>query len=264
VIVAMPRGRILPPSALLLLGLSIPAAAHAVATSPPGVNLRWDQCYGDGGAWNKMFACNTNAGAEQLVGSFELDTPLDRVVTVDLTIDLRSASASMPAWWRMREFGTCRQNALALSDDAFPPTSTCPDWTPELTSSSISLYRVDDADPSHARLVATVALASIDAAHLDPGIEYFLFRVLLSHEKTVGGGSCGGCDVPVCLFLTRVSLQRQGDNVPAVHLDHGANGADSQYAKWQDGTTGPHPVCAAGTPVASHRSTWGAVKSLYR
>lgn len=250
-------------SGVLLL---LPALAHAAAATPPGVNLRWDRCFVDGGVWNRTFACDTNSGGEQLVGSFELAATLDRVVTADVALDLHSASAVLPAWWRMREFGTCRQAALAFSSDALPPTSTCLDWTNEFTNSSISVYRVNDQDLSHAYFRATVALRSIDAARLDPGREYFLFRLLLSHEKTIGAGACAGCDVPVCLFLTRISLYRTGtpDGAP-VHLDRGANGPGSQYATWQEvAPTDPQAACGAGLPVASRRSTWGAVKSLYR
>ena len=254
------RVRVLPLLSILPL---LPALVQAAAVSPPGVNLRWDRCYADAGVWNKTFACDTNSGGEQLVGSFELAQPLDLVVTVDVTLDIQSASAALPAWWQMRNFGTCRPAALAFDSDA-PPGSTCLDWTPEFTNSSISAYLINSNPPSHARFLATVALRSSDAAHLDPGREYFLFRLLISHEKTVGSGACAGCDVPVCLFLTRVSLQRQGYNVPAVHLDSGANGADSQYATWQVAPTGPQSMCGVGPPVAIRRSTWGAMKSLYR
>jgi hypothetical protein len=229
------------------------------------VNLRWDRCYADGGAWNRTFACDTNSGSEQLVGSFEVVQALALVVTVDLTVDLHSASAVLPAWWRVRDFGSCRLGALTVDSDAPPTSSACLDWTPEFTSTSISAYLVNDQDLSHARLFATVALRSIDAAGLDPGQEYFLFRILVSNQKTIGSGSCAGCDVPVCLFLTRISLQRQGFNVPAIHLTQGANGPESQYATWQEpDPSDPQAVCGAGLPVASRRSTWGAVKSLYR
>ena len=38
---------------LLVLLVAAPTAA---ATTPPGVNIRWDNCYDDGGTANKLFA----------------------------------------------------------------------------------------------------------------------------------------------------------------------------------------------------------------
>ena len=31
------------------------------------LNLRWNDCFGDGGVVNRMFACDTNSGSETLV-----------------------------------------------------------------------------------------------------------------------------------------------------------------------------------------------------
>lgn len=80
--------------AALLLALSGPAMA---GLSPPGVNIRWDSCYGDGGIQNKVFACNTNLGNDRLVLSFELDTPVAGVIGNEIVVDIASASASLPA-----------------------------------------------------------------------------------------------------------------------------------------------------------------------
>src|SRR5690242_338369 len=62
--------------AVLALTLAVPAIA---AVSPPGVNIRWDNCFDDGGATNKTFACDMNAGKETLVLSFVLDAPMTNV-----------------------------------------------------------------------------------------------------------------------------------------------------------------------------------------
>ena len=47
-----------------------------VAPAFAGVNLRWDQCFSDGGVQNKTFACNTNVGVERLVMSLVLDSDM--------------------------------------------------------------------------------------------------------------------------------------------------------------------------------------------
>jgi len=95
----------------------------------------------------------------------------------------------------------------------------------------------------------------------------------------VGTGSCGGCDVPVCLFLSRILVatpQQSRD----ISLDRGANYLGSQYVTWQNGypinvqrqcdspvvTCSRHYTsfdCVLATPTGVHGSTWGQVKSLY-
>src|SRR5258706_16367735 len=83
-------------------------SAHAAAVSPPGVNLRWDDCYGDGGASNKNFACDTNSGSERLVCSFELSQPMAQIAAVKVTWDVRAEGPTLPPWWSFYSLGTCR------------------------------------------------------------------------------------------------------------------------------------------------------------
>ena len=272
------RTRSIRPGLLLAQLLLLPLAAHAQAVDPPGVNLRWDRCYGDGGVWNKTFACNTNVGTEQLVGSFDLAENLDRVVTAEIVMDLRSASSTLPAWWQMMNFGTCRRTALDL-DPNLDISSSCMDWSVEPTGGGISLYSIGSQGPEHVRINASVAVPT--PSDLTAGVEYFLFRLLISHEKTVGTGSCAGCDQPVCIFLSRVSLYRAQSSVAAIHLEKGANWSGSQHVTWQNGypldvhqvceTPGiPCPrrytdfECVLSSPTANRGSTWGQVKAMFR
>src|SRR5262249_19873423 len=64
----------------------IPAPAGAAE----GVNLRWDQCFGDGGAQFRDFACDTNAGSERIVGSFALATDMPNVSGLELHLHVGS------------------------------------------------------------------------------------------------------------------------------------------------------------------------------
>ena len=68
---------------LLALALFAAPAARAVE----GVNLRWDQCYGDAGAQNKSFACDTNTGTETLLGSFVLGAGIVQMGGEEIVID---------------------------------------------------------------------------------------------------------------------------------------------------------------------------------
>lgn len=73
-------------AALLALGI---APAHA----GQGVNLRWSNCLGDGGTFNRNFACDTNAGSHVLVGSFELGQDMLQVSGQECFIEFAVASA---------------------------------------------------------------------------------------------------------------------------------------------------------------------------
>jgi hypothetical protein len=86
--------RILP--VLVVVALALPPVAIA---GGPGVNIRWDNCFDDGGLMNKTFACNTNTGQEQLVVSFVLADAMPDVSGQEIIVDIRSASATLPAWW---------------------------------------------------------------------------------------------------------------------------------------------------------------------
>src|SRR5215467_11821444 len=81
----------------LLCGLLLAMSASVAAAS--GVGLRWQACLGDAGAINRNFACNTNAGTNNiLVGTFELGAAgLANVSGNEVVIDLGAAGATLPA-----------------------------------------------------------------------------------------------------------------------------------------------------------------------
>src|SRR5262249_31747385 len=115
----------------LLSALPIAAAA---ATTPPGVNLRWDQCLDDGGTANRFFACDTNAGGDILVGSFVLDAPQTGVNGLEIVVDLVSESAALPEWWAYHLPGSCRRTSLVVVLTKPIGSVNCVDWASELAS----------------------------------------------------------------------------------------------------------------------------------
>ncbi len=124
---------------LPLAAIALPLAPSArAATTPPGVNIRWDHCYDDGGTLNKTFACDTNSGSERLVVSFVLAEPLANVNGTEIAIEVMASGATLPSWWQYRNFGACRQTALAITE-ALPSGSTnCTDWANGLASMNIA------------------------------------------------------------------------------------------------------------------------------
>lgn len=239
---------------LLTLGTT---AAHA----GPGVNLRWSNCLGDGGTFNRDFACDTNAGSHVLVGSFELQTGMPHVTGLEGAVDFVVSSATLPEWWALRNAGSCRPTSLGVSF-AEPSTAvSCRDWASGQGVGGITAYNVGILGPSTARV--RLSEASSPAAVLVTGQEYFAFSLLINNAKTVGSDSCAGCTLPACLVFNSVKLTTGSAEDDRI-ISGATNATDSVFATWQ----GPSPVPPGGKPCPwpspTKRGTWGAVKSLYR
>jgi hypothetical protein len=247
------------PSWALALALFAAPAARAVE----GVNLRWDQCYGDAGARNKSFACDTNTGTETLVGSFVLGTDIVQMGAEDVVIDLASAGSTLPPWWQFMNAGTCRQTALAVNMMLSATAVHCMDWSHGNASLLAGSYSIGEHGPNTVRLELLITEALAAAANLSGG-EYLSFNLTISHAKTVGTGSCTGCTEPACIVLNSVLAITAG-RFDDRFLTGPANGVDSNFATWQGGgspVVGGITGCPAATPTTTR--TWGAVKALYR
>src|SRR5882672_5689194 len=90
----------------LLCGLLLAMTASASAAA--GLNLRWNACFGDAGANNKISACTSNAGSQFMVGSFVLPSDLPGVSGIEIVIDVATAGSTLPAWWSFKNVGSCR------------------------------------------------------------------------------------------------------------------------------------------------------------
>ena len=269
---------------LAITMISLLAATATAGTSPPGVNLRWDQCFADAGAQYRNFACDTNSGSERLVGSFELAaSPGAPVGGLSVYINLGSSAASLPPWWSLHSAGTCRQGSLSMNTSISPSAVNCVDWASNgLSTGGIGSYDIGNPTPSGAYLKASIAVQSSAVVTLYPGQEYFAFNLLVNHAKTVGTGACAGCLDPVviCLSAIRLSTTVASEDVL---LTQGANWSGSPWVSWQMGyPTNITRGCAMSSPVApcmfpfarfnvvaydatpARSSTWGEVKGLYR
>ena len=247
----------------LLCGMLLALTAGA-AVAAPGVNLRWNACLGDGGAINKVFACNTNSGSHTAVGSFELGSNLNDVSGNEIVIDLASPPGPLPAWWQFRNAGTCRQTALGLNAIIAATAVNCPDWADGQAAGGIGAYNIGIAGPNTARIVAAIAVPAGSLANLLPAQEYFSYNLTISNAKTVGTGSCAGCQTGVCLVFNSVNLTTP---IAANNrlVTGPTNGTDSDFAMWQGAIGASSPRgngCGGATPTRN--ATWGSVKSLYR
>ena len=249
-----------------LLSMSMVAAMRLVASSAfaAGVNLSWNNCFGEGtGASNKTFACASNVGTNILVSSFIPASDMTLVSGNELVIDLISQDSTLPAWWDMKNTGTCRPTSLGINFVANSNDLVCVDWTAGQAAGGVGSYdaTLGSVNPSFAaqhrriKLVLAVPLASL--ASLFANTEYWSCNMTVNNAKTVGTGACVGCAAPVCIVLNSLKITTntpQGAN--DVTLSGPTTGSSDQVT-WQ--SLGAN--CAA-VPVKN--ATWSQVKSLYR
>ncbi len=239
----------------LLCGMLLALTAVA-ASAFPGLNLRWQSCFGDGGTGNRGNACTSTLGsAGTLVGSYELDVAGVLGATgIEIVMDLTSAGAALPAWWTYNAPGGtigCRGSALSVNATISAAAANCLDWAGGQAAGGLAAYRVGQFyGPTTARIVAGFAIAI--PTDVPGGAEMFAFNAVISMAKTVGTGACAGCLVPVCIVLNSINVVP--GTAASTFLGGPANGPGSNIATWQGGCT--------QTPTRN--TTWGSVKSLYR
>ncbi|HKQ59069.1 MAG TPA: hypothetical protein VJY35_14495 [Candidatus Eisenbacteria bacterium] len=247
-------------AAILMLTAAVPAASAA------GIDLAWNDCFVEGGTFNRSFACNTNSGSNTMVVSFNPPDGIGVVVGGTAVIDLISATSALPSWWLLGP-GGCREGALRLEFGTM--SQGCPDpWAGSATGTYS--YTVGPEGRSDvARIVVSWTVPDAQAVQLEPGWEYFAFRLVLDNVNTLGGG-CSGCQVPICIGLNAMCLHRAGgmSTYPIY------NPLNNNLITWQGGAIpggcpgtdgpGPHfpPYDCLATPVINR--SWGHIKGLYR
>jgi hypothetical protein len=263
--------------AIALFTASLITTAASAAPTPPGVNLRWDQCFSDGGVMNKTFACDTNTGSERLVMSVVLDADKADVSGQELRLMLQSATPTLPSWWAFANVGTCRQTSMTFATALPLGAVNCLDWADGQATGGIGSYSIGFFGPNSVLLQIAAAVPQSSLATLLAGQEYFVGSLVINHAKTVGTGACLGCDQPVCILFDRLRVTTPvfENNLTLINA---ANGPDSQFARWQGGHETNVAVdcsghnlgcihsftCVPATATGTRGSTWGAVKALYR
>jgi len=239
------------------------APAHAGYRSPgSNVNLSWSRCHGEGvGTQDRAFACDTNAGFEVLVASFQLDAPLAQVGGNEAVLDLISLDDPVPAWWDFENAGACRQYSPEINTAADASDVVCVDWAQGGSAGGIGAYAQSGFGYPYYMMTRrrrmTIALGVPPSAlqELQANTEYFAFNLVIDHAKTVGPGACSGCSGSVCLVLQSIRVI-SSDLANNVFLSGGTT-PGSDMVHWQ-GTVGDCNL----VPVKN--KTWGEVKALYR
>ncbi len=248
--------------------LSVLLALSPITAAAGGVNLRWNACFGDGGAIDRTSLCNTNNGnAGQMVVSYKVFADVPQAIFCDMVIDLAAADATLPAWWTVL-LGGCRQFGITGNSTISGLAVNCVDWSGGTATGGLQTSTVGAVfGPASARMVVGFQ-APLPVPVLANGTEYFAGNVVLSNTKTTGAGSCTGCTTPVCLAVSSVGLYTPppgGGVATRTVVITNANSPGSNFVTWQGGAGASSTLggnCPAATPAQN--STWGAVKSLYR
>ena len=242
---------------MLLMACALVALTAGIAAAGPGgINLGWNDCGGSPGTLNRVFACNTNAGLNTLVGSLVAPSCVTAMSANEIVIDIQSAGLTLPAWWGMRT-GFCRAaSSLGGNFDFTAGPFTCFDYW---QGGAIGALQEDAPAGNRARIKGVFALPAGDAriTGIPEGTEVYSFKANINNAKTTGLGACAGCQEGVCIVLNSIKI-----NQPVTEVCGGkflSLPAPRNTATWQAGIPGD---CLNATP--SRNTTWGSVKALYR
>lgn len=216
-----------------------------------GIDLAWDQC-GPTGETVRTFACDTNAGTERMVASYYPPAGMDAIASLEGVIDLCFNGTFVPSWWMMKNAGTCRQSSILLHGTPPADPIGCEVRWPADVATAFS-YLIGQNGWDEIRITMLAVPNADPGTPLDPGLEYFAFALDIDHQKTAGAGACAGCDQPACIVLNGIHLYPPSG--PRVDL---TNPAESYMLQWQSTV----PNCPFIVPA--RRTTWGAVKAIYR
>src|ERR1051325_7965243 len=229
---------------ILLCGLLL--AATCGVASAAGLNLHWNTC-----------AAGIVAAAQ-----FQMPSALSGVTGIEVTLDLASASPTLPIWWQYNA-GECRATELSMNGVA-PSGAGCADWAGGTAQGGLAAYNEGAHGPNSAHILGGLAVAA--ARNLTSLTQnFFAFNLKILGDNTTAAGSngvaCGGCDVAVCIVFNGIKVV-----TPTTFLQiSGAQAPGSNFITWQGGA-GVTSLLGQGCPAATatHKSTWGQVKSLYR
>jgi len=238
---------------ILLMTGALLALTAGLAMAQGDINLGWSDCpapYGVG-TTNISPACTSNTGANILVGSFSAPADMAELNGHLAVVDLQVAAATLDAWWHV-ETGGCRVGRMTGSFDFTSGPFSCGDVWAGLASGGINIATIGT---NRLRIKTVCAVAGVAPVAAD-GAEWYVFKLTIGNQQSVGTGSCAGCTDPACIVFNNLLLTQ-----PAGVGDYVLTSGPLQYATWRLGT-GVVGGCPEATPT--RKGTWGSVKALYR
>jgi hypothetical protein len=238
-------------AALAALAALVPASALGDAA----IYLTWNDCaLGAEAASDFAFPCDTDDGFEELFCAFAVPATTTDVLGIIAVVDLQTAAATVPDWWRLAAAGGCRSGYLSTSGD-FTQNASCVD--PWLGQAAAEVQAYDVGEPhtaSQARIKVVCGVTPDLARTLEPTGVYYGVKLVIRNTLSTGAGACVGCGDGACLVLNSIDVVRATDSII---LKTPAPG-NLNWARWHGGAGADCML----VPVRS--LTWGGVKSLYR
>lgn len=241
----------------LLLSIAPLGTVRPAHAQTSGLTLAWQDCRAPigNGAANQTFGCGVTFVEFPLFPTLRLTAAVDSVVAVELVLDAGVAGESLPAWWDMAP-GGCRAIPSPWVA-SLATTSSCLDpWASNATAASAGWQGLPGLlGLARGRLRVVVAALPGQTLSLPADQPLALARVALRTDNPL---ACSGCATPACLVFNSVVIRRLPGSVPEDVFVSAEEVAGSARVQWQGGAG---VDCQA---VPARRSTWSAVKSLYR
>jgi hypothetical protein len=242
------------------LAACLAACAATAPATAAGLSIAWTDCRPPlgGESLSRSFGCASDIAELPLFPSFSLPATMDSVYSMELVIDVDVAGADtdpLPVWWLMAP--GCRTNGWAADGTVSP---SCVDaWNGQGTGSFQGWLVGTPGGPRatrHGRLLVAVSTLPQDGVTLLGNASYTACRILL---RTVNTSSCfDGCLTPACLVFNSLLVRRFHTPADEEILISGAESGASDRVIWQGG------IGADCQAVPTRKTTWGAVKALYR
>ena len=248
-------------AAVMLTAGVAPRAARA----GEGLYLTWNDCYQGAGTSNLAFACDANAGENDLYVAFKMPQAANNVLAIEIVIDIQQSAISLPDWWRLDPNG-CRWDmnnpTLDVSADFTGKTACANMWqgagTPAIAQLADYIPGQPGGGANQARIKVTASVLPPDARTLDGTSMYYAARVIIKNSHTIDPAACAGCSEPACLVLNSILIGRLAGSTGGDYFLQTPGPGDANWARWQGGGG----ANCQSVPVRSR--AWGQLKGLYR
>jgi hypothetical protein len=249
-----------------MCGVLLALSASAALAQNGGLDLTWKDCVLETSQQDINFTnCTSAPTTIRLYSVLKTPVPLPSLVTVTSVYDLwQESDQALAPYWRFD--ASCNRDGLTISTNADPAgLGVCAGeinpWGFEGGQATSGIVSVNPRGRCNRVITMTVRTAATSFP-LETDRNYFI-NTLTFH--TVNRGPCPGCDRPVSIVWSDAELSESNGNRihiagpdklgSCVRLNHA-------FGPLCWGSHDPPRDLCAVTPVL--RSTWGALKSIYR
>lgn len=242
---------------LLMAGALL--AMTATFANAAGLELAWNQCFGQAGAASlRTSACNSNTGQQAMYASFRPPPGQNQLEGLDVFVDFQTSGGSLDCWWDMSIGNPTRNSALVSlhvspADANGVPLITCDNhYFLDAGASGGGGMVVTAADRGQMKGFTAIAAGTGQPVAAEAQQYGFGFRI--TNANTL---SCTGCQRSACFVLNTINMTSVG--VPPTVIQSPHPGSENWVTFNGDGAS---TNCPGSTPTRN--ATWGSLKSLYR